>query len=105
MTAARRRAELVRILRGRKKDIVKNLSCELGVSERTIRRDLLTLTLEEGYHIDVLPGNGGGVVFHNHSSPHKGILSREQIDVLTELAAYAGDYQASVLNGILEAYA
>ncbi|MCL2200506.1 MAG: HTH domain-containing protein [Oscillospiraceae bacterium] len=105
MTAAGRRTELIRILRGRRKDTVKNLAYALGVTERTIRRDLLTLTLDEGYHIDVLPGNGGGVVFHSHSNPHKGILSQEQIDVLTELAESASTHQSKVLREILDAYA
>ena len=105
MTAAGRRAELVRVLRGRKKDTIKNLAFALGVSERTIRRDLLTLTVDEGYHIDTLPGNGGGVVFHDHSNPHKGILSQEQIDVLSELAQSTGGYKAKILKEILDAYA
>ena len=47
MNAAGRRAELVRILRIRRKVTVPHLVHELGVSERTIRRDLLTLTVDE----------------------------------------------------------
>ena len=105
MTAAGRRAEMIRILRGRKRDIIPNLAYELGVSERTIRRDLLTLTLDEGYHIDVLPGNGGGVVFYDAGNPHKGILSQEQIDVLSELAQSTGGRKAKILKEILDAYA
>jgi predicted DNA-binding transcriptional regulator YafY len=105
MTAAGRRAEMIRILRGRKRDIIPNLAYALGVSERTIRRDLLTLTLDEGYHIDVLPGNGGGVVFHDVGNPHKGILSQEQIDVLTALAGQATAHQAKVIKEILASFA
>jgi len=104
MSAAGRRAEIIRILRGRKKDTVNNLAFELKVSERTIRRDLLTLTVDEGYHIDTLQGNGGGVVFQDHRKPHKGALSQEQIRVLEELAQHAGDYEAGVLAGILESF-
>jgi predicted DNA-binding transcriptional regulator YafY len=97
--------ELVRILRGREKDTISNLAHELGVSERTIRRDLLRLTLDEGYHIDILPGNGGGVVFRSQSNPYKGILSREQIDVLTELIGFVSPRIAKILREILYAYA
>ena len=105
MTAAGRRAELIRILRGRRKDIISNLAYELGVSERTIRRDLLTLTLDEGCHIDVMPGNSGGVVFHDIGNPHKGILSQEQIDVLEELLISASLHQAKILREILNTFA
>lgn len=105
MTAAGRRAELVRILRGRKKDNIPNLAFELGVNERTIRRDLLTLTVDEGYLIDTIQGNGGGVIFDGQNSPHKRIFSQEQIAVLTDLQKLANEHQASVLKGILEAYA
>jgi len=104
MTAATRRAELIRILRGRKKDIIENLALELGVSERTIRRDLITLTVDEGYHIDTVPGIGGGVVLHGYSNPYKGILSQEQIKVLTELTQQVDGGKARVLREILEAY-
>ena len=105
MNAVSRRAEIIRILRGRKKDKVKNLAAELGVNERTIRRDLLVLTVDEGYHIDTLQGNGGGVMFRGHNNPHKGILSQEQIDVLRGLADRVSDHEAAVLKSILEAYA
>ena len=105
MSVAGRRAELIRILRVRKKDTIENLARELCVSRSTIKRDLLILTVDEMYHIDTLPGNGGGVVFHDINNPHKGILSQEQIDVLTELVGCIGNHQSNVIKGILEAYA
>jgi len=105
MNAVSRRAEIIRILRGRKKDKVKNLAAELGVNERTIRRDLLVLTVDEGYHIDTLQGNGGGVMFRGHNNPHKGILSQEQRNVLAELAQDVGGHKAQILHEILAAYA
>ena len=105
MSATGRRAELIRILRGRRKDTIDNLANELGVSRNTIKRDLLTLTVDEGYHIDTLKGNGGGVIFYDRLNPLKGILSKEQIKVLNELAIIASDYQGKVLREILAAYA
>jgi len=105
VSAAGRRAELIRILRGRKRDTIDNLAYELGVHRSTIKRDLLTLTVDEGYHIDTLKGNSGGVVFHDRRNPHKGILSQEQIDVLSELAQSTGGYTAKILKEILDAYA
>jgi len=104
VTTAGRRTELIRILRSRKKDTVRNLAFELGVNERTIRRDLLTLTVDEGYLIDTAQGNGGGVTFDGQNSPHRRILSQEQISVLVDLQKLADDHQSSVITGILEAY-
>ena len=104
MSPASRRAELIRILRIRKRDTVPSLAHELRVNERTIRRDLLTLTVDEGYLIDTIQGNGGGVVYNGQLTPHKGIFSQEQIKVLNELKKHADNHQTIVLNGILEAF-
>jgi len=105
MRAASRRAELIRILRSRKRDTVPNLAREFGVHEHTIRRDLLTLTVDEGYLIDTIQGNGGGVVFNGQVNPYRGSFSQEQIKVLTELKKHADSYQIDVLNGILDTFA
>jgi len=105
MRTADRRAELVRILRMRRRDTVPNLARELGVHESTIRRDLLTLTVDEGYLIDTMQGNGGGIVYSGQKYPYKGVLSQEQIKVLTDLKRYADNYQADVIDGMLEAFA
>jgi len=104
MSAAGRRSELVRILRSRKRDTASNLAREFGVHEHTIRRDVLTLTVDEGYLIDTIRGNGGGIVFHGHVNPYKGSFSQEQIRVLTEFKNNADSYQIEVLNGILETF-
>ena len=104
MRAAGRKAELIRILRGRIRDTVPNLAHELGVNEKTIRRDLLTLTVDEGYLIDTIQGNGGGVVYNGQLNPHKGLFSQEQIQVLNELMKYANSRQADVLNGMLRIF-
>ena len=104
MNAVGRRAELVRILRFRRKDTVSNLARELGVNERTIRRDLLTLTVDEGYLIDTIQGNGGGVAYNGQLHPHKGIFTQEQIRVLNELKKHADSHQAGVIDGMLDAF-
>jgi len=104
MTAVGRRAELIRILRIRKKDTVPNLARELDVCERTIRRNLLTLTVDEGYLIDTIQGNRGGVVYNGQLYPHKGIFSQDQIRVLGELKKYADSHQTIIINGMLEAF-
>ena len=105
MSATGRRAELIRIMRGRKKDTVANLARELAVNEKTIRRDLLTLTVDDGFHIDTMKGKGGGIIFHGHNCPHRKILSQEQIKVLREMVKLGNEHQVNVLNGILDAFA
>ena len=104
MRTAGRRAELIRILRIRRRDTVSNLARELSVHERTIRRDLLILTVDEGYLIDTIQGNGGGVVYNGQLNPYKGIFSQEQIRILNDLRKYADSHQAIVLNGMLDAF-
>jgi predicted DNA-binding transcriptional regulator YafY len=105
MRAASRRAEIIRVLRGCGKETVPNLAREFGVNERTIRRDLLFLTVDEGHLIDTKQGNGGGVFYNGQRYPYKGVFNREQIAVLTELKKYADSRQLNVLNGMLESFA
>ena len=104
MNAAGRRAELIRILRIRRKDIVANLAREFSVNEKTIRRDLLILTVDEGHLIDTIQGNGGGVVYNGQQYPHRGILTQEQIRVLNEMKRQADSHQAIVIDGMLDAF-
>ena len=104
MRAAIRRAGIIRILSARRRETIPNLAREFDVHEHTIRRDLLTLTLE-GYLIDTKQGNGGGVIYHGQKYPHKGLFSREQTNVLNQLKKYADSHQLNVLNEMLEFFA
>lgn len=45
MSASERRAEIMRILVGRRKCYLSDLAQELGVSKRTIQRDVQTLVI------------------------------------------------------------
>ena len=105
VNATSRRAELIRMLRNRRKDTVSNLARDLGVCGRTIRRYVLTLTADEGYLIDTKRGRGGGVIYNGKKHPHKGIFSQEQIKVLNELKECADSRQTGVINMMLEEYA
>ena len=105
MRAASRRAGIIRILSGRGRETITNLAREFGVHEHTIRRDLLTLTVDEGYLIDTKQGNGGGVIYNGRKNPYRGLFSQEQTDVLNQLKKYADNHQLNVLNEMLEAFA
>jgi len=105
VSAKTRRAELIRILRHRRKDTVGNLAFELGVSVSTINRDILVLTVDEGYLIDTAKGNGGGIIYRGQAYPHKGILSQVEVRTLKEAAEILGGKYAEVFNLMLKAYA
>lgn len=59
MTASERRKEILEVLSLRRVEQINNLAFQFGVSEKTIRRDILTLSLE--YPIYTAQGNGGGI--------------------------------------------
>ena len=105
LSAVARRSEIVRILRCCGRTTMPRLAAELDVTVRTIQRDILALTVDEGYPINTEPGNGGGLYLVDYRHPHKKIFSKEQIQVLEGLAKEIDRYRASVLMGILKAYA
>ena len=56
MSGNKRRAEIIRILRGVKQISISCLADTLAVSASTIKRDILSLTVDEGYPIDTVMG-------------------------------------------------
>jgi len=78
------------------------LARELGVSDRTIRTDILALTAE--YPLETIRGNGGGVRIADWYHPHKNILTVEQTTVLEQLMSQADDDQKRVLDQMLREY-
>ncbi len=102
MSANERRAEIMRIMVARRQESMQVLARELGVSDRTIRTDILALTAE--YPLETVRGNGGGVRIADWYHPHKNILSKEQISVLEQLFPQANDEQKRVLDQMLREY-
>lgn len=95
MSANERRAEIMRILSGKRQESMQVLAAEFGVSDRTIRSDILALTAE--YPLETIRGNGGGVRIADWYHPHKNIFSREQISVLEQLIPQTDEEQKQVL--------
>lgn len=102
MSANERRAEIIRILAGRRHETMRHLADELGVTTRTIRTDITVLTVE--YPLETVRGNGGGVKFADWYHPHRNILSKKEQNVLQQLMGQADSYQAKVLNEMLATY-
>lgn len=102
MSANERRAEIIRIMVARRQESMQVLARELGVSDRTIRNDILVLTTE--YPLETVRGNGGGVRIADWYHPHKNILTTEQMTVLQQLMSVADDNQKRVLDQMLREY-
>ena len=102
MSANERRAEIIRIMVARRQESMQVLARELGVSDRTIRTDILALTAE--YPLETIRGNGGGVRIADWYHPHKNILTVEQTTVLEQLMSQADDDQKRVLDQMLREY-
>ncbi len=102
MSANERRAEIIRIMVAKRQESMQVLARELGVTDRTIRADILALTAE--YPLETVRGNGGGVRIADWYHPHKNILSREQISVLEQLLPQADEEQKRVLDQMLREY-
>lgn len=102
MTANERRRELMRILISRRRETMGELASELGVTDRTIRRDISILTAE--HPLDAVRGNGGCVKVADWYQPHKNILSGEQQRVLIQLLHKSDETQKKVLREMLAAF-
>lgn len=63
MTAAERRNEIMRVMFIRRYDKIENLASEFGVSERTIRRDIMFLSVDEHKPIYAVQGKYVGGVY------------------------------------------
>jgi predicted DNA-binding transcriptional regulator YafY len=61
---------------------MRELSEELGVSARTLRRDIIILTSE--YSLETVQGRGGGVRAADWYHPHRRILSHSQQTALLQ---------------------
>ena len=79
MGANERRAEIMRILIGKRHETMRALADELHVTTRTIRTDITALTAD--YPLETARGNGGCVKLADWYHPHKRLLSREQQQV------------------------
>ena len=102
MSANERRAEIMRIMVARRQENMQVLAAELGVTDRTIRNDILVLTAE--YPLETTRGNGGGGRIADWYQPHKNIFSQDQISVLEQLMDKADDEQKKVLDQMLREY-
>lgn len=104
MTPSERRSEILHLLCKRRHETAINLSAELGVSERTIRADLVILSCY--YPIQVVCGRFGGGIhlpdwFHMES---RTLSSKQQVLLMKVRKTLSGD-DLQVMNSILAQFA
>lgn len=83
MGTAERRREIMKILCRRRSETMVRLSCELGVSLRTIQRDIEALGQSEPIYTQ--PGKYGGVYVMENYRPDRMYMTEEEIAVLKKL--------------------
>ena len=104
MDAVERRQQILELLCQRRKDTMQNLAAELGVSERTIRRDVEILT--RSYSLETVCGRyGGGVRVADWYHLDRQRMSPKQTALLRRLAADLRGEDLEVMEQILLKFA
>ena len=104
MDAVERRQQILELLCQRRKDTMQNLAAELGVSERTIRRDVEILT--RSYPLETGCGRyGGGVRVADWYHLDRQRMSPKQTALLRRLAADLRGEDLEVMEQILLKFA
>lgn len=102
MTASERRNAILEVLCFRRFDTVANLAFEFGVTDRTIRNDILTLSLE--YPIYTTKGNGGGIHVDEKYRLGKTYFKDEQQELLERLLPSLNGKDAEVMKSIIRTF-
>lgn len=84
MGTAERRIEILKILSKRRSEKTKKLAEELGVSERTIRRDILVLSLTEPIYTQAGRYGGGVYMMEGYAIDYVK-LSESELELLHNL--------------------
>ena len=102
MTASERRNAILEDLCMRRYEKVSNLAFQYGVTTRTIRNDILILSLE--YPIYTAKGNGGGIYVDKNFRLGKVFLKSEQQELLERLLPGLDGKDKEVMKAILKTF-
>ncbi|MCI8611811.1 MAG: DeoR family transcriptional regulator [Clostridiales bacterium] len=97
MGTAERRRMIMRVLCRRGHETISNLAVEFGVSERTIRRDIETLSLSEPVYTQQRRYGGGVYVMNGHRIDQQ-YMSSMQTQVIEKVIRLAYEKQQCVLQ-------
>ena len=103
MTSSERRQAILEALCRRRHDKIDNLAYEFQVSERTIRNDVLMLSLS--YPVYTVSGRyHSGVYVADDYYLGKQYLSDEQLDLIISLKSKVDDDQQKILESIVKKF-
>lgn len=102
MNTATRRMEIINILVVQRRTTAKKLSEELGVTIRTIQKDIQALS--PGFPIYTKQGGDGGIFISESYKPYTNTLSPVQVQALCEMYDSAKGIHKKVLFQILHRY-
>ena len=103
MTALERREAILEVLCERRHDKVANLAFEFGVSTRTIKNDILELSLS--YPVFTVTGRyHSGVYIADDYYPGKQYLTEEQLELIISLQSQVDDDQRRILESIVKKF-
>ena len=100
MTANERRNAILEVLCLRRFETVENLAFEFNVSGRTIRSDILSLSLD--YPIYTVQGRGGGIYIAEEFRLGKTYLKSEQQELLEKLLPKLSGKDAEIMKSIIK---
>ena len=102
MTASERRNAILEVLCLRRFETVDNLAFEFDVTGRTIRNDILLLSLD--YPIYTIRGNGGGICVDENFKLGRPFLKEEQQELLQRLSLGLSGKDEEVMQSILSKF-
>ena len=102
LSAYERRAEIMRILEGRRHEKMSNLAFQFGVTRRTICTDIEILMAS--YPIETAKGRHGCVKLQDGYATYQNFLSDEQQKTLLEIFPLLNKQQSKVIAGLLYAH-
>ena len=102
MNTTNRRMEIINILVVQRRTTAKKLSEELGVTIRTIQKDIQALS--PGFPIYTKQGGDGGIFISESYKPYTNTLSPVEVQALCEMYDSAKGIHKKVLFQILHRY-
>ena len=110
MGTTERRQKIMKILCRRQHETMNNLASELGVSIRTIQRDVETLSISEPIYTQTGKYNGGVYILEGYSFERM-YMTEQELDVLRKLyiavnekSFLLSDNEKSLLESIISQY-
>lgn len=100
MTMSERRRAIVLALYRRKKETLGNFAFEFGVSKRTIKTDIMCLSVKEPVY--TVQGRGGGICIDENYEPNRGPFTMEQADLIARIRPHLDDGEGKAMDYLSE---